>query len=205
MPNLRLVAATGVFALALAAAINAGNAGARDVASSATWLVRAGKTFQRAGEYIVRTQNTHLADAIQAYGEPTECRVVSSSHVVATWADRHIWISAWTFGGMPAGENGCTSPDLIYVSQIRLSDGRWTTSLGLHVGDPTAKLRSLYPRAKRHALRGGEDWLVTRHGPCIGVCSAVEIRRGVNYPRLTAQVRQGRVTAFWLPVFGQGE
>lgn len=106
---------------------------------------------------------------------------------------------------MPEGENGCTSPDLIYVSQIRLSDRRWTTSLGLHVGDSTAKLRRLYPKAKRRALRGGEYLLVSQRGPCIGVCSAEELRRGVDHPRLTAQVRRGRVTAFWVPVFGQGE
>jgi hypothetical protein len=48
-------------------------------------------------------------------------------------------------------------------------------------------------------------WLVTRHGPCIGACSPEELRERVDYPRLTAQVRNGRAIAFWLPVFGQGE
>jgi hypothetical protein len=189
----------------LAAAISQADAFGLPLASSANWLVRAGKNFQRAGEYTVRSQNTHLEDAIAAYGEPTTCQVVSSSHVVATWAERHIWISAWTLAGMPSGENGCTAPQLIHVSQIRLSDARWTTSLGLHVDDPVTKLRRLYPQAKRHALRGGDFWLVTRHGPCIGVCSSEEVRQGVDYPRLSAQVQRGRVTALWLPVFGQGE
>jgi hypothetical protein len=199
-----------VLRIALAAAVLVGvigqaNASAQQSVSSEIWLVRAGKSFQRAGEYVVRGGNTRLDDAIAAYGDPSACKVLSQRNVIATWAERHIWISAWTLGDMPAGENGCTSPDLIYVSQIRLSDKRWTTSLGLHVGDSTVKLRRLYPRAKRRALRGGEYLLVTQHGPCIGVCSAEETRRGVDYPRLTAQVRYGRATAFWLPVFGQGE
>lgn len=187
------------------ATIGQANASAWRSVTSEVWLVRAGSSFQRAGEYVVRESNTRLGDAIAAYGEPSGCRVLSSRNVIATWAERHIWISAWTYGAMPEGENGCTSPDLIYVSQIRLSDRRWTTSLGLHVGDSTAKLRRLYPKAKRRALRGGEYLLVSQRGPCIGVCSAEELRRGVDHPRLTAQVRRGRVTAFWVPVFGQGE
>ncbi len=203
--TVRLVLAMFVLALALPAS----SSGSSDSAT-ASWLVRAGENFQRAGEYTIRLRNQRLENAIAAYGEPSSCRTRgSSNHVVATWADRGIWIDAWTYGEMPEGENGCTSPDLIFVSEIRLTDRRWTTSLGLRVGDRTTKLRRRYPKAVYHDRRAGaarsEYWLVTRHGPCIGRCTPYEQRYGVDYPVLTAQVRNGRVLAFWVPVFGQGE
>jgi hypothetical protein len=192
-----------------AAAVLASAALSAPERGSASWLVQAGKTFQRAGEYTIR-RNTRLQDAIKAYGEPSTCRVVGSqNHAVVRWPDRGIWIDAWTYGLLPEGETGCTSPDLIYVSEIRLTDPRWMTSLGLRVGDKTTKLRRLYPRAvysdRRTGHRRSEYWLVTAHGPCIGVCTRFERRHGVDYPRLSAQVRGGRVIALWVPVFGQGE
>lgn len=91
----------------LAASVGAGAAVER---ASADWKVQAGKSFQRAGEYTVRQRNTALQDAIGGYGEPDSCRVVGSpSHVVASWPRRGIWIDAWTYAVMPAGENGCIS------------------------------------------------------------------------------------------------
>jgi len=179
--------------------------------NSVSWLVQAGKSFQRAGEYTVRLRNTEFEDAISAYGRPSSCRVVgSANHAVATWADRGIWIDLWTLGALPEGETGCLSPDLIHVSEIRLTGPRWTTALGLHVGDRTTKLRKLYPKAiyrdRRVNGRRSEYWLVSVHGPCrIGRCSQFEQRYGIDSPRLTAQVRNGRVVAFWIPVGGQGE
>jgi len=53
---------------------------------AASWLVQAGKSFQRAGEYTVRLRNKEFEDAINAYGRPSSCRVVGSvQHAVATW------------------------------------------------------------------------------------------------------------------------
>jgi hypothetical protein len=122
---------------------------------SASWLVQAGKTFQRAGEYTVR-RNARLQDAIKAYDEPSTCRVVGSeNHAVAHWADRGIWIDAWTYGLLPEGETGCTSPDLIYVSEIRLTGMRWTTSLGLRVGDRTDQAQEAVPA---RAVRRSANW-----------------------------------------------
>jgi hypothetical protein len=179
--------------------------------ANADWKVQAGKSFQRAGEYSTSLgRNTYLQDAIEAFGPASGCRVVGKdNHVVATWASRGIWIDAGTYAVMPAGENGCMSPDLIHVSQIRLTDKRWVTSLGLRVGDPTTKLRRLYPKSPYVAASQGwgrnQYYLVWQHGPCIGVCTRFEARYGVDYGRLMAQVKNGRVAAFWLPVFGQGE
>ena len=171
------------------------------------WKVQAGNRFQRAGEYVVRLDNKRLQDAIKAYGKPTGCRVLdSSSHVAATWADRGILIDARTYGGLPVDEDGCMSPDLIWVSDIRLTGRRWVTSFGLRVGDPTTKLRRLYPQAPYLGWeRRNEYYLVWRHGRCVFGCSANDLKFGVDYPRLTAQVKNGRVVAFWLPVGGEGE
>jgi len=188
-------------------------ASARDAApgtSGQSWLVRADKDFQRVGEYVSRGRNTYVQGMIEALGAPSGCRVVGSrNHAVFTWPTRGIWVEAWTYGYVPEGENGCISPDLIHVSEIRLRDPRWTTSLGLHVGDGTMKLRRLYPRAQYYdrsqKFRRNEYWLVVNHGPCIGICTPFEEQSGVDYPRLTAEVRNGRVVSFWVPVFGQGE
>jgi len=208
--TLWLVAAAIAIALLLVALVLPASSLAGSDRAAADWKVQAGKGFKHAGEYFVRLRNTHLQDAIDAYGRPSGCRVVGSSrHVVATWASRGIWIDAWTYGAMPSDRNGCTAPALIYVSEIRLTDRRWVTSLGLRVGDPTTKLKRLYPRSPyvdaKRAWGRNQYYLVWTHGPCIGVCTAYEDRYGVDKPQLTAQVKAGRVIAFWFPVFGQGE
>jgi hypothetical protein len=199
-----------LFTLLIALMIPASSSAGRDRVA-ADWKVQAGKSFKRAGEYTVRLRNTYLQDAINAYGAPSKCRVVdSNNHVITTWAIRGIWIEAWTYGAMPRDEDGCVSPDLIHVSQIRLTDKRWVTSLGLRVGDPTTKLRRLYPTSPYveadRAWGRNHYYLVWRHGPCVvGVCSAYQLKYGIDTPQLMAQVRAGHVVAFWLPVFGQGD
>ncbi len=93
------------------------------------------------------------------------------------------------------------SPDLSWVSDIRLTGRRWVTSFGLRVGDPTTKLRRLYPQAPYLGWeRRNEYYLVWRHDRCVFGCSANDLKFGVDYPRLTAQVKNLRVVAFWLPV-----
>jgi hypothetical protein len=180
--------------------------------ASTDWKVQAGKRFQRAGEYTVRRSNNFLQDAIDAYGPPSSCKINGSrSYGVATWATRGIRIYDATLGGLPAGETACTSPDLVYVSEIRLTDRRWTTSFGLHVGDPTTKLRKLYPKSPYVPGAPGSRWsrniytLVWQRVHCDFDCSSYEQVHGTDIARLTAQVMNGRVTAFWIPVFGEGE
>jgi hypothetical protein len=166
------------------------------------WLVLASMTFQRAQEYIVRTRNTRLSDAITAYGRPS-CKVITAKHVVATWVERGIRIDSLSNRALPSGKTGCSSPRLIYVSEIRLTDRRWVTSLGLRVGDTIARLRRLYPRSPYVRTQRNEYYLVWRHARCTSSCTPQTRRRGVNYPRLSAQVANGRVVALWLPVLGQ--
>jgi hypothetical protein len=103
---MRYLSITIAFALAAA---TGGPASAR---SRADWKVQAGKSFQKVGEYTVRATpgraTTRFADAIHAWGEPSSCHVEGSdNHATAAWASRGIWTDLWTYGGLPAGENGC--------------------------------------------------------------------------------------------------
>ena len=171
-----------------------------------TWLVRVSASFQRAAEYTVRAGNTRLSDAIAAYRRPS-CKVVGPRQAIATWPSRGIRIDSRTTRALPRGKTGCSAPELMNVSEIRLTDRRWTTSLGLHVGDATSKLRKLYgrvlyARANRASSRN-EYYLVWRHGKCISGCTKAANRNGGDYPRLTAQVKNGKVIAFRIPVLAQ--
>src|SRR5262245_39622032 len=151
------------------------------------WKVQAGATFQRAGEYTVGLRDRTFADAIAAWGDPSSCRMLRfPNHAVATWRSRGIWLELWTYASLPEGETGCTAPNRIYVSEIRLTDRRWTTSLGLRVGDPSAKLRRLYPHARYRPTRRSEYWLVTRREPCLGRCTRYEQRLRAAAPQLPA-------------------
>jgi hypothetical protein len=176
-------------------------------ASAPSWLVRVGPDYIKVGEYRIGSMNTQLDDVIDAFGEPTSCRVIGKpSHVQATWAGRGLWGDFWTFGLMPTGENGCISPDLIHVSELRLRDPRWHTAVGLRVGDTTVRLRKLYPHARyerrtRYRPRD-EYWLASERRICFGDCGG---RRYAPAPLLTAEVRRGKVVALWVPVRAQGE
>lgn len=170
---------------------------------SASWVVRATLAFQRAQEYLVRGGNSRLSDAVKAFGAPS-CRAVTRARVVATWVARGIRIEAGAKRTVPRGKAGCSSPGSLHVSEIRLTDRRWTTSVGLRVGDPVARLRARYPKAAyvrgRPGSSKGEYYLVWQRKRCLTHCTPVERRRGINVPRLTAEVTNGRVAAFRLPV-----
>jgi hypothetical protein len=172
------------------------------------WRVEAGKTFQRAGEYVIRARTTRLADAIKAYGKPV-CRAVKPRQAVATWPRRGIRVDSRADRALPRGRTGCSSPALVRVWELRLTDRRWVTSLGLHVGDRVAELRKRYPKARfvraSRASGPAQYYLVWRHERCTRACTARERRYGVDHPRLTAQVRNGRVVAFRLPVFATSQ
>ena len=172
-----------------------------------TWVVRVTASSQRAAEYTARAGNTRLSDAIDAYGTPS-CKAVGARQVIATWESRGIRIDGRTARALPRSKTGCSAPQLISVSEIRLTDRRWTTSLGLHVGDTVSKLRKLYGRVlsarATRASTPNEYYLVWRHGKCVGSCTTTAKRNGVDYPRLTAQIKNGQVVAFRLPVLAQG-
>ena len=176
----------------------------RTAPATLLWRVEAGNTFLRAGEYTIRGRNTRLADAIKAYGKPT-CRTLSRTHVVVTWPSRGIRIDNRAVRALPRGKTGCAAPTLVQVREIRLTDRRWTTSLGLRVGASAAELRRRYPKAlfvrSSRASAPAEYYLVWRRETCARGCAARE-DRDVNRPRLAAIVKSGRVVAFRMPVVG---
>lgn len=82
--------------------------------------------------------------AIRAFGRASACRLVSGpTHVQARWGTLGLRVELVTFGAMPAGEMGCTRPDLIRIDRIRVRGRRWRTARGLRVGDTVERLRAL--------------------------------------------------------------
>jgi hypothetical protein len=177
---------------------------AAPAAAAESRLIRASATFQRLGDWRVDRAST-FQGAIDALGEPSSCHAREAAHVVARWADLGITVDLVTFGGLPAGRTGCDEPRSIHVNWARVTGRSWFTSLGLRVGDPTSKLRRLYPRAQRNPRgtwpRPSAHWLVTRRAACVGICST----NFVTVPQLLAEVRNGRVIAFFFHVGAQGD
>lgn len=173
------------------------------------YLVRASSASQRLGRLELRARKTAVtyADAIHEFGKPTSCRLLGSpSDARALWRDLGIRLRLSTLGALPPGKNGCSAPGKIHIATAYVSGGRWQTTKGLKIGLPVSAIRSLYPDAIfQSRLRGGWPapayWIVHARAPCIGTCRS----RYVTVPRLSAQVRNGRVAGFFFPVGAQGE
>lgn len=177
------------------------SASGQGVAASQSFVLRAGPSYQRVGDFTVRRDPTYRG-AIRAFGEASRCRLVSGpTFVEASWRPLGLIILLVTFGGMPEGETGCTRPDLIHISTIHITGTRWYTAAGLKVGQSGARLRQLYPRAI-FRKRERAWWLVHVRERCvIGVCD----QEVVTVPRLKAKMKQGRVASFVFPVGAQGD
>jgi hypothetical protein len=91
---------------------------------------------------------------------------------VPRWPGLGLRLEFLSLGYGPA----CTKGVLI---DARVTSRRFRTERGLRVGDPAARIRALYPKA-----RG--SWLVVRHA-----CAEVG---GAAYGSLVARVARGRVT-----------
>ena len=165
----------------------------------ANWRILVSAGRQQAGEFTVRSGTARLADAVAAYGRPS-CRVSAPGRVAAVWSGRGIRIDGVALRSPPRGTSLCSATALVRVAEIRLTDRRWTTGLNLHVGDSTRRLKSLYPRSALVRSPRTEYYLVWRHERCVSRCTAQAKRRGVNVPRLSAEIVNGRVVAFRLPV-----
>jgi hypothetical protein len=172
---------------------------------SGSRLVQANAHMQRLGGLRLDRTPT-LGAAIDAFGPPSSCRRIRlEDGSIVRWNALGIRIGTATLGVIPRGETPCTWRGMpIWFAS---ATGRvWTTSLGLRVGDSTARLRRLYPHARFEARNRGEAlprgyWLVTRRTHCIGACGP-EL---VTAPQLIAKVNAGRVAALVFPVFAQGE
>lgn len=163
------------------------------------WRILVSAGSQQAGEYTVRSGTARLADAVAAYGRPS-CRVTAPGRVTAVWSGRGIRIDGVALRSPPRGTSLCSAIALVRVAEIRLTDRRWTTGLNLRLGDTTRRLKSLYPRSALVRSPRTEYYLVWRHERCVSRCTAQAKRRGVNVPRLSAEIVNGRIVAFRLPV-----
>jgi hypothetical protein len=124
-----------------------------------TTLPQATKLFAHDGAHRVRRK-------------PNSC--------VVTWPRIGLTVNFGTIGTDPT--NPCTGGTAFTVTVA--NRGAWRTVLGLRVGDGTARVHALYPRAP-HKPDG--FWLVTRRA-----CAEVG---GARFPGLLARVRAGKVSA----------
>ena len=192
-----------LLAVAVSALAATGSAGARPADSR---LIQASASFQRLGAFWIRDDPTYAA-AVRSLGPSSSCHLVDRdpSHVVASWRPMGVSMDLLTYGGMPNGKTGCTAPELIWVSTVRVTGRSWYTSLGLRVGDPVTKVKRAYRHAA--ATRGLRGWhgpgylLVTRRAACVGVCSKTFVTAAV----LVAEVNGGRVRSLVFVVGAQGE
>lgn len=174
---------------------------------AASYLIQASASFQRLGDYWVSDQPRYKG-AIDALGDPSACHLVNGdpSWATAAWRPLGVRMSLVTFGGMAVGETGCTAPETIWVSTIRVTGKRWYTSKKLRVGDTVTRLRRLYPNAKgSKGVRGWYGpgyWLVTERRRCLGDCGSIQWETA---PVLVAETRAGRVSSIVFVVGAQGE
>jgi hypothetical protein len=167
-------------------------------------VIRTSATIQHLDGWRIERDPT-LRGAISALGRPTACRLVHApDHALAVWRPLGVVVELRTYGSLRPGETGCTAPAHIQVDHVRVTSRSWITSLGLRVGDSTRKLRHLYPKARTRKLGRlpSAYWLVTRWGSCVGLCDAPPL---TTIPVLLAEVRGGKVAAFYLHVGAEGD
>jgi hypothetical protein len=148
---------------------------------------------ERIGAYRVKSDGS-LAGAIRAFGRPGSLRG-SGESCTAVWRPIGLTLGVYNLGG----QDPC-SPEFGRFGRALMRGPAWRTSKGLRLGDPVARLRQRYPRAKlhpglRHFWPAGY-WLVVR-GNRFGY--------GGTYPGLLAETRNGRVVSFVIRYQAGGE
>jgi hypothetical protein len=139
----------------------------------------------RIGSFRVQADGT-LGGAIRAFGRPSSIKRTSDSSCTSTWRAIKLTLFTYNLGGQDA-----CSPRFGHFGRAIMRGPAWRTTKGLRVGDPVARVRRLYPRAKLH--RGQRFfwpagyWLVER---------VDRFGTGGTYPGLLAEIRRGRVTGF---------
>ena len=172
------------------------------------WVLRAGRSFQQVGQFRIEADPTYRG-AIRAFGPASSCKLATiDSGAIVRWADLGLRIRIATLGVIPARKTACTAPADLKVDNVRITSGRWRTSLGLRVGSSVRLLRKLYPNATYHQRGRSEGlpaesyWLVTTRTACLGTCGSTLF---VTVPQLAAGVRGGKVAFFSFRVGAQGE
>jgi hypothetical protein len=118
-----------------------------------------------------RTHGSHgtLRNAVRTWGRPSTRRSAGGGFCHANWS---------TVGVRAVFTSGCGDGARIQWATLRSK--RWTTERGLHVGDPTAKLKQLYPGAE---FTVGAFWLYKAYDAFV---------QG-DAPIVTAQMKSGAV------------
>jgi hypothetical protein len=140
---------------------------------------------ERIGSFRVKSDGT-LGGAIRAFGRPTTLKRTSDSSCTAVWRPISLALHVYNLGGQDA-----CAPRFGFFNRAIMRGPAWRTTKGLRAGDPVAKLRRLYPRARFHrGLRffyPAGYWLVER---------VDRFGAGGTYPALLAETRGGRVSGF---------
>lgn len=189
----RSVLSSAAISALVAVALLSGNdvsrppsAGAASAANDYTLVLR-----DRAGPYHywrTLTEGRAYQHAIAAFGRPSARGKDTPESNVCTvrWETRGIDVGfAWAAGPCRARNLGRTT-----WAGMRLFGSRWKTSEGLRVGDPVARIRRVYPKARfvSRPPTPGEWWLVAERKGELGA-----------QPLLVAEVGAGRVIALRVP------
>ena len=118
-----------------------------------------------------RANGSHgtLRNAIKAWGKPSTRKSGGGGFCDVNWS---------TVGVRAVFRSGCGDSSRIQWAILRSK--RWTTERGLHVGDPTAKVKQLYPGAE---FTVGAFWLYQAYDAFV---------QG-DAPIVTAQMKGGAV------------
>ena len=134
------------------------------------------------GTFAVKKDGT-LGGLQAAFGKPGRL-TPNQEGCTALWGSIGLRVSLYNL----AGGNPC-KPKTGFHSTSVMTGKRWSTNKGLHVGDGTARLKQLYPKAKIH---GSMYWLVPRFTQATG-----------SYPGLAAMIVAGKVSSFQV-IWGAG-
>ena len=138
-----------------------------------------------------RTSGLHgtLREAIRAWGRPSSRKRQGDTGCAVNWAGAGVRAIFANFGG----GSGC-SERLARLQRATLRSKRWSTERGLHVGDPTTKLKQLYGGA---TFTASYFWLYT----------APDVFGGTDddIPIVTAQTKGGAVNLMQVFVMAAGD
>ncbi len=110
------------------------------------------------------------------FGPPRQTHARKPYECIQSWGLFRLTIDFFAFQGNP-----CVAGEALTMT---VTNPRWHTWKGLGIGNPTARIRALYPAARPH---GGEWWLIVRH--------ACKETGGAAYGSLVARTLRGRVSA----------
>jgi hypothetical protein len=187
-PSTKHITVLAAAALSVAAALaTAAPAGARPFVVEARGSETSLGVVRAIGDFRP-ARNPRLGAAIRAFGRPSSrrgggeiCRV--------RWADLGVRITFQNFGGVDSCEPSGGRAQKAVVG----GDSRWRTAKGLRVGNRVARLRRLYPRARR-----------TPRGFRLAQ-GILPFGTPVPYAVLGARVTGGRVRAFTLFIGAAGD